>query len=138
MNAMGMLVAVVGVLLCAALLAAVLRTQRPELAMGLTLTAGAVVVVFLLRQLLPLAGIVRRLSTLGGVSEGAFTTVLRAAGVCLLTQIVADTCRDAGEFALAGKAELAGRVLLLLMMVPLFERILSLILKVVQGQAVTG
>lgn len=138
MNAIGMLVAVVGVLLCAALLAAVLRTQRPELAMGLTLTAGAVVVVFLLRQLLPLAGIVRRLSTMGGVADGAFTAVLRTAGVCLLTQIVADTCRDAGESALAGKAELAGRVLLLLMMVPLFERILSLILKVVQGQAVTG
>lgn len=138
MNTMGMLVAVVGVLLCAALLAAVLRAQRPELAMGLTLMAGAIVVVFLLRQLLPLAGIIRRLSAVGGVADGTFAVVLRAAGVCLLTQIVADTCRDAGESALAGKAELAGRVLLLLMMVPLFEQILGLILNVVKGQAVAG
>ena len=35
--------AVVGVLLCAAFLAAVLRTQRPELAVGLSLLAGVMV-----------------------------------------------------------------------------------------------
>lgn len=138
MSVMELLVAVIGVLLSGALLAAVLRAQRPELAMGLSLIAGAVVVVFLLRQILPLAGTVRRMAALGGVSEGAFAVVFRAAGVCLLTQIVADTCRDAGESALAGKAELAGRVLLLLLTVPLFEQILSLIFGVVNGQAVTG
>ncbi len=138
MSVMELLVAVIGVLLSGALLATVVRAQRPELAMGLSLIAGAVVVVFLLRQILPLAGTVRRMAVLGGVSEGAFAVVFRAAGVCLLTQIVADTCRDAGESALAGKAELAGRVLLLLLTVPLFEQILSLILGVVNGQAVTG
>ncbi len=138
MTAMEMLVAVVGVLLCGALLAAVLRTQRPELAMGLSLLAGAVVALFLLRQVVPLAGTVRRMVALGGLSEGVFAVVFRAAGVCLLTQIVADTCRDAGESALAGKAELAGRILLLLMTVPLFEQILTLILGVVNRQAVSG
>ena len=138
MNVMEPLVAVIGVLLCGALLAAMLRTHRPELAMGLSLLAGAVVVVFLLRQIVPLATAVRRMAAIGGLSEGAFSVVFRAAGVCLLTQIVADTCRDAGESALAGKAELAGRVLLLLLTVPLFEQVLSLILGVVNGQAVTG
>ncbi|MBE6807157.1 MAG: stage III sporulation protein AD [Ruminococcaceae bacterium] len=138
MSVMEMLVAVVGALLCGALLAAVLRTHRPELAMGLSLLAGIVVVLFLLRQILPLAGTVRRMAVLGGLSEGSFAVVFRAAGVCLLTQIVADTCRDAGESALAGKAELAGRVLLLLLTVPLFEQILTLILSVVHQQAVTG
>ena len=138
MSVTELLVAVVGVLLCGALLAVVLRAQRPEWAMGLSLVAGAVVVVFLLRQILPLAATIRRMAALGGLSEGGFTVVFRAAGVCLLTQIVADTCRDAGESALAGKAELAGRVLLLLLTVPLFEQILTLILGAVNGQVVAG
>jgi len=58
---------------------------------------------------------------------------LRAAGVCLVTQLTADTCRDAGESSLASKAELAGRFLLLVMALPLFERILTLITTVVMG-----
>ena len=50
-----------------------------------------------------------------------------------MTQLAADTCRDAGDSALAGKAELTGRILLLLLAVPLYEEILTLI-----GQVVTG
>jgi len=134
----GVLVAAVGVLLCASVLAVVLRAQRPELALGLSLAAGALVVGVLLGELAPLVSTLRRMLTLGGLSDNALGVVLRAAGVCFVTQWAADTCRDAGQTALAGKAELTGRVLLLLLTVPLFEQVLTLILGVVNGQAVTG
>lgn len=129
-------VVAVGALLCAAFLAVVLRAQRPELAMGLSLAAGVLVTVLVLKELAPLASTLRRMTALGGFSEGAFSVVLRAAGVCLITQLTADTCRDAGESALASKAELAGRFVLLLMSLPLFEEILTLIIGVADGQAV--
>lgn len=138
MNITEILVAAVGLLLCGALLASVLRSQRPELAVCLSLLAGVLVVGLLLGQIAPLAATVRRMLTAGGMTQGSLTVVLKAAGVCLLTQIAADTCRDAGETALAGKAELVGRILLLLLAVPLFEDILTLVVGVVNGQAVTG
>ncbi|MBQ6848717.1 MAG: stage III sporulation protein AD [Clostridia bacterium] len=127
----GILVAAVGVLLCAAVLAAVLRAHRPELALGLSIAAGALVVGLLLQELAPLVSSIRRMLTVGGLSETALSVVLRAAGVCFVTQWAADTCRDAGQAALAGKAELVGRVLLLLMTVPLFEQVLALVTGVV-------
>ena len=132
------LVTAVGLLLCGGLLSAVLRTQRPELAVCLSLLAGALVLGILLRQLSPLVTALRRMTALGGVGENDLGVVLRGAGVCLVTQLAADTCRDAGDPALAGKAELTGRILLLLLAVPLYERILTLIVGVVSGQAVTG
>ena len=118
MTGTSLLVGVVGLLLCATMLTTVLRTQRPELAVGLSLAAGVLVVGLLLRQ--------------------ALTVVFRAAGVCFVTQLAADTCRDAGETALASKAELTGRVLLLLLTVPLFEQVLTMIIGVIHGQAVVG
>ena len=138
MSATGTLVGAVGLLLCAALLATVLRTQRPEWAVGLSLLAGALVAVALLKQLAPLVTTLRRMLAVGGLSENALGVVLRAAGVCFVTQLAADTCRDAGESALASRAELTGRVLLLLMTVPLFEQVLTLIVGVAGGQAVMG
>ena len=138
MSVTEVLVSVAGLLLCAALLATVLRTQRPELAVCLSLLAGALVVGLLLGQIAPLAATVRRMLTTGGITDRSFGVVLRAAGVCLLAQMVADTCQDAGETALAGKAELAGRVLLLLWAVPLFEEVLALVVGFINGQAVTG
>ena len=127
------LVTAVGLLLCGALLAVVLRGQRPELAVCLSLLAGVLVVGLLLGQVAPLLSALRRMMTLGGLSAGYLTVVLKAAGICLLTQLTADTCRDAGEVALAGKAELTGRLLLLVLAVPLFEEVLSLILGLLQG-----
>ena len=138
MSGTAMCVAAVGALLCAAFLAVVLRAQRPELALGLSLTAGILVLGLVLGELAPLAATLRRMTAWGGLADSSFSVVLRAAGVCLVTQLTADTCRDAGESALAGKAELAGRFVLLLMSLPLFEQILTLIIGVADGQAVTG
>lgn len=132
------LVTAVGVLLCGGVLSAVLRAQRPELAVCLSLLAGMLVVGLLLKELTPLIAALRRMTALGGVGENHLGVVLRGAGICLVTQLAADTCRDAGDTALAGKAELTGRMLLLLLAVPLYEQILTLIVGVVNGQAVRG
>lgn len=128
-----LLVTAVGVLLCGGLLSAVLRSQRPELAVCLSLLAGVLVVGVLLRQLSPLMAALRRMTDLGGVEENHLGVVLRGAGVCLVTRLAADTCRDAGDSALAGKAELTGRIVLLLLAVPLYEEILTLVVGVVTG-----
>ncbi len=137
MSVTELLVGSVGLLLCAAMLTTVLRAQRPELAVCLSLAAGALVVILILGQLAPLAAAVRRMLQRGDFSADWLEVVLKAAGVCLVTQLAADTCKDAGETALASKAELVGRILLLLMTVPLFEQILTLVTGVLNGQAVS-
>ncbi len=131
-------VSIMGVLLCAGILALTLRGQRPELAVCLSLAAGAAVLLMIMQHIIPI------LSSLGKMLEGSaipseyIKTVLKATGICLLTQLTADTCRDAGETALAGKAEFAGRILLLLLSLPLFEDVLQLVTALAQGQAVSG
>ncbi len=132
------LIAVVGVLLCAAMLTMLLRNTRPELAMGLSLVAGAVVLTALIGQLTPLISAMRRMLSMAAIDTAYFGVVLKAAGVCLLTQITADTCRDAGETALAGKAELAGRLFMLVLAVPLFEGLLTLVTGLINGQVLSG
>ncbi len=138
MTAGEVLTAAVGVLLCGALLATMLRSWRPELAMCLSLMAGVAVLVLLVGQLAPLIAAMRRMLSTAAFPTEYFGTVLKAAGVCLLTQLTADTCRDAGETALAGRAELVGRVLMLVIAVPLFEGLLRLVTELISGQVVSG
>lgn len=135
---MDTVLAVTGVLLCGALLAAVLRTQRPELALCLSLTAGAVVLGLLLRQVTPLLSQLRRLMDAAAMPASYPAAMLKAAGITVLAQLTADTCRDAGETALAAKAELAGRILLLALAVPLFGDLLTLVTTLITGQGVGG
>ena len=119
-------------LLIAAFLTVLLRRYRPELAMGVGIVAGTIALLAVLKTAAPA---VSQLQTLleGAALPQAYTAILfKALGICLLTQLTADACRDAGESALAAKAELAGKLLLLVLSLPLFEKITSLALSLLQ------
>ena len=131
-------VAAMGLLICAGILALMLRGQRPEMALCLSLAVGVVVLLMLLGHIAPLLSSLDRMLQDSAIPSQYMRAVLKATGICLLTQLTADTCRDAGETALAGKAELVGRVLLLLLSLPLFEDMLALVTTLAQGQAVSG
>lgn len=120
---------VCAVLLIAAALAVTLRTARPELAMLLGLLAGAGVSVLAVRTLSGALDTVRTLLDRAAISSDTALILVKSLGVCLLVQFTADVCRDAGENGLAARAELAGKVALLLLALPLFRQIASLALE---------
>ena len=126
------LTAVLMLLITAAFLAVLLRRYQPELALGVGLLAGVAVLAGLLKTVLPLLQRVQVLAENAAVPTAYMGVLLKGLGICLLTQIAADTCRDAGETALANKAELVGKVLLLAVALPLFEEIIALALSLVQ------
>ena len=66
-----------------------------------------------------------------GVAEDYTQVLFRSLGLCVITQLASDTCRDAGESAIASRVELAGRVAVLLCGLPLFQKLLELALALV-------
>lgn len=116
-----------------AFLAVLLRQYRPEAALAISVLAGGAVTALLLGALAqPLAAVSEWLER-GGVDEATVTLLLKALGICLLTQLTADVCRDAGETALATHTELAGKGALLLLILPLFVQILDLAVLFIEG-----
>lgn len=128
---------VVGVTVLAAFLAVLLRRQHPEFAMGIGLIAGVVVLAFLVIQVAPLLTRLQALLSPDSLPAVYGQVVFKALGVCLLTQLAADACRDAGESALAEKAELAGKVCLLVLALPLFENVAALAVRLMNGEALS-
>ena len=59
----------------------------------------------------------------GGFSEYV-EIILKALGVAILTHVASSICRDCGEAGLAGAVELAGKIEIILMSLPLIERLL--------------
>ena len=112
----------------AALLALIIRRVRPELGMTVALSAGAIVLLLAIPALGQLIGGLSALAATGGVSDRYMAQLFKVAGVALLMDFAAQTCRDAGEEGLAMKAELAGRVMLLTLALPSMRTLLTQIL----------
>lgn len=113
---------------CAAALALTMRRLRPESAPVLVIAAGTLSALLLLPQLAGIVTDVTALAAMGGVQDGYMTQLLKIAGICLTMDFAAQTCRDAGEEGLALKVELAGRVMLIAMSLPVMHTLLSQIL----------
>ena len=117
----------VGLGVIAALLCVVLRPLHPELAMILSLAAGAVLLLAVVGEVGQVLALAKKMMEKAHLPGAYMPILLKALGICLLTQVACDTCRDAGETALSVKLEMAGKIAVLVLSLPLFEEILMVI-----------
>lgn len=119
------IIAIAGIAILAAILAAMLRRYHQEYSVILSIAAGVIILFEVFANITPA---VRQISTLlssSGLSTEYAAILFKALGICFLAQFAADSCRDAGESALASKVELAGKIAIVILSLPLFENIAS-------------
>lgn len=129
------LMSVVIIAVIAALLAAVLRRYLSEQALLVSLIAGVLILAAAVSGAVPVIEEIRELLRSSGVTGEYLTVLLKALGVCLLTQLASDACRDAGEQGLASKAEFAGKIAMLVLALPLFRKVGDIAVSLIQGGA---
>ncbi|MCL6581293.1 MAG: stage III sporulation protein AD [Firmicutes bacterium] len=124
------IVQVVGLALVAVVLLLVLRGQRPELAVLLSLVVGLTVFLMVAQRLQAVIEFLGRLAARAGVSQLYLNTVLKVVGIAYIAEMGAQVCRDAQEGSVASKVELAGKILILFVAMPVVMAILETILEV--------
>ena len=115
-------IAVVG-----AVSALVLRRHVPELALVLGMVSGIVVLLVLSGVISDLTEGIRRLESAAGMERELVAPVYRVMVIAILTKLISQVCRDAGEGTVALCCELAGTFAALAATLPLLERVLALL-----------
>lgn len=121
---------IAGLSLTAVLLAKLLQRYAPEQALLLTLLLGTMLTGAGVLSLTPVINQIDTLMQNAGLSGSETAAVTKAVGICCVTQLAADVCKDAGETALATGVVLAGKAALLLLILPLIQPLLSLLQEV--------
>ena len=108
-----------------AILAIVLKEYRGDYALVLVLAGGVTVTCFLLKSIVTPIGYLKQLFNDNGIKMQYFSVALKALGIGYITGFIADACRDGGQASLAGKAELAGKCAVFILVLPLIASILE-------------
>lgn len=120
------LFAVIGIALVSAVLCLLLKQYKPEYAMVVSVACGVLLFAMVIAALLPalesLSGLLQKASV--NVTYGK--VIIKTLGVCYVTQLASDACRDAGQTAIASKVELAGKVFIVILSLPLFENLVEI------------
>lgn len=118
-------VGIIGIGLIGMVIAVLLRQYKPEYAVFVSLAVGILVIGMLCSQLLPIFDELKTM--LSNLSLEYIAILIKSLGVCYLTQLASDACRDAGEIAISSKLELAGKITVLSLGLPLFGKLLEIV-----------
>lgn len=123
------IVAIVFLAIIGVVLLIILRQSRPEMALVLSILLG----VLIFATVIPKIGmIVTTLSSIAAKTDVGslhLATLLKIVGVAYIAEFGAQVCRDAQEGAIASKVELAGKVIIMALAIPIVLVILDSVLQ---------
>lgn len=120
---------IVGAGLIAAVLIVIIKQQRPEMAMQLSLAFGAIVLILVLGKIAGVIEVLKELTQRANVNQFYLTTILKIIGIAYIAEFGAQVCRDAGETAVASKLEFSAKVLIVVLAVPILVAIIESLLR---------
>ncbi len=125
------IVQVVGLGLIAAVLVIILREYRPELAMQVSLAAGVIIMLMVIGRIVGAVQVITETAVGAGINLVYLQTLLRVIGIAYLAEFGAQICRDAGEGSIASRIELAAKVIILVMAIPIIVEVMDSIMTLI-------
>lgn len=125
------IVSIAGICITASVMCKLFSDNGREYALYIKLAAAAAVMSMIIIFVSPIAETIRNIYSRAGADEEYLTILFKALGICYITQFACDICRDSGENALATQAELAGKISLMIIALPLFESLADIVARLI-------
>jgi stage III sporulation protein AD len=125
------IIQIVGLGLIATILALIIKEQKPAFAFILATFTGIMIFLFLIGKISEVIRLLEKLATEGGINIIYLKTILKIIGIAYIAEFGAQITRDAGQGAIASKIELAGKILIMVMAIPIITVIIETVMQLI-------
>ncbi|WP_078577010.1 stage III sporulation protein AD [Salipaludibacillus agaradhaerens] len=125
------IIQIVGLGMITTFLALVIKEQKPIFAFLLTIFTGVIIFAFLIDKIALLIEMIETLATEADINLVYVQTIFKIIGIAYIAEFGAQIARDAGQGSVASKIELAGKVLIMIMAIPIISVIIETVLTLI-------
>ncbi len=122
---------VIGIGLIGTILAIFVKERNKEIAVLVSVVTGLIIFLFALSRVSAVINVLEKLAFNANVNMFYLTTVLKIIGIAYIAEFGAQVSRDAGEVSIALKIELAAKVLVIVLALPIIVAILESVLRLI-------
>lgn len=115
--------------LCAVILIILVKSYKPEFGIYVTIACSVLILFFLLDSLKYAFVYISQVYDKLEYGKSYFPVIIKVLAVAYITEFTAQLCRDSGESSIASKVELAGKIIIFCVAIPVFASILNLVEK---------
>ena len=107
-----------------------IKDKKQEIAIFIPIAAGAIVLIFLLPKISGILAFVNSLAIKANIDSFYIGIVLKIIGIAFIATFCSELCKDAGASSLASKVEFSGKILILILAIPILMAVLDSILNI--------
>lgn len=123
------MIQIVGLGLLATVLIIVIKEQKPIFAFLIAVSTGILIFMYLIGKIGGIIEVLEQLAESSGVQMIYLKTILKIIGIAYIAEFGAQIVRDAGQESIASKIELAGKVLIMVLAIPIISIIIETVMK---------
>jgi stage III sporulation protein AD len=116
---------IVGIALVVTSVGAILKQFRPEMAVQLTIVASVALFIVVMDKVKLVVELLESLANQANISSFYLLIVLKIVGVAFVAELGSQICRDAGDGALAAKVDIAAKVSVIVLAMPIITAIIQ-------------
>lgn len=116
--------------LIAAMIVVLLKNERPEIAMQISLAAGVVIFLLMISKLTVVIQAMQEIAGKMNIDVLYLNTVLKIIGIAYLASFGIEICKDSGQSSIAGKIEFAGKIIIITLAIPILMAVMDMIIKI--------
>ena len=117
----------VGIAFITAVAALNLKNTKPELAFAVTVTGSIILLLFTFEMLKSSLTIFQKIAETTGLDSSLIKILLKMVGIGYLVEFSAGVLNDFGQNSVADKLVFCGKVIVLILAIPILESVLTLI-----------
>ncbi|MCI9009696.1 MAG: hypothetical protein HFE27_00735 [Clostridia bacterium] len=117
----------VGIAFITAVAALILKNTKPELAFAVTVTGSIILLLFTFEMLKSSLTIFQKIAETTGLDSSLIKILLKMVGIGYLVEFSAGVLNDFGQNSVADKLVFCGKVIVLILAIPILESVLTLI-----------
>lgn len=123
------MIQIVGLGLVATVLILVIKEQKPMFAFLIAASTGIFIFLYLIGKIGGIIEVLEQLAESTGVQMIYLKTILKIIGIAYIAEFGAQIVRDAGQESIASKIELAGKVMIMVLAIPIISIIIETVIK---------
>lgn len=120
---------IIGIALITVVASLIVKPVRSDFAMIITLVGGIIVLALLLSSISSALSLISGIANKTGVNGTLLSLVFKIIGIGYLTEFSASICADAGSSSLGDKVLLGGKIVILVMSLPIITNILNIVME---------
>lgn len=125
------IISIVGIGIVSTILVVLLRqSNKSEFALLVSLATGIVIFSMILNKLKYVVETLSQLIKSTNIEFAYFSIILKIIGIAYIVEFGSQISRDAGEEAIASKIELGGKVVMMVLAMPILLALMDLIIKI--------